>query len=208
MPVASIILVGGGEHARVVADVVRCANVTLRGFVDQPEARARASAVGVEYLGEDSVLARHPDSSLMLAFGSLSTWRHRLDVARRLDDELDRTWATVVHPTAFVSADAVVEPGSVVMAGAIVQPGARIGRHCVVNSGVIVEHDVIVGENVHLAPGVVIGGGARIGAGVYVGMRAALRDHVTVGANALVAMGSVVVADVADGSTVRGVPAR
>lgn len=41
-----------------------------------------------------------------------------------------------------------------------------------------------------------------------IGLGARIRDHVTVGDGATVAMGAVVVADVAAGTTVFGIPAR
>jgi UDP-3-O-[3-hydroxymyristoyl] glucosamine N-acyltransferase len=96
----------------------------------------------------------------------------------------------------------------VVLAGAVVNTGARIGNHCIVNSGSIVEHDCELGEFAQVGPGAAVGGGARIGPGAYLGLGCRVRDHRTIGARALVAMGAVVVRDVADDERVAGVPAR
>lgn len=202
-----IILIGGGEHARVVAEAVRSRadSMELIGFVD-PAADA-ALAAHVRYLGSDAALGEHPDAAAILAFGAVEAWRARAAAASRLSACVAR-WATVVHSAAWVSPTAAIGAGTVVMAGAVVQTGARIGVHCVVNSGAIVEHDVILGDNVHIAPGVVLGGGVRVGDNAYVGLGARVRDHVDIGAGALVAMGSVVVKNVSDNSSVRGVPAR
>jgi acetyltransferase EpsM len=47
-----------------------------------------------------------------------------------------------------------------------------------------------------------------LGSDAYVGLGARVRDHIVIGNGATVAMGSVVVAHVPPGVTVRGVPAR
>ena len=51
-------------------------------------------------------------------------------------------------------------------------------------------------------------GAARIGDQAYIGLGAVVRDHISIGAGATVAMGAVVVRDVAAGARVMGVPAR
>ena len=203
-----LILIGGGEHARVIADAVlsRPGDHELLGFVD-PDPRAPLASARVRYLGSDAALGEHPDAAAVLAFGALDGWRAREQAVSRLSAHVSR-WGTVIHAAAWVSPSATVGEGTVVMAGAVVQTGARIGAHCVVNSGAVVEHDVELGDNVHLAPGAVLGGGVRIGSGAYVGLGAAVRDHVEIGSGAVVAMGSVVVESVKANSSVRGVPAR
>jgi len=203
-----LILIGGGEHARVIADAIRsrAAAYELLGFVD-PNPRASLAGDGVRYLGTDDVLVDHTEASVVLAFGALSGWRKRTSAVARLRSRVAR-WGTVVHSSAWLSPTATVGEGSVIMAGAVVQTGARIGEHCVINSGAIVEHDVVLGSNVHVAPGAVLGGGVRIGDDSYVGLGARVRDHVAVGDGATVAMGSVVVSAVSAGAIVRGVPAR
>jgi len=203
-----IILVGGGEHACVVADAVRCARdaAAVIGFVD-PKSGTFAERAGIPRLGDDDALGAYADALVVIGFGSLDSWKARWRMAERLA-AAGRTGAVVVHRASCVAEGVSVGEGSVVMAGALVQPGAVIGRHCVINTGSIVEHDVVLGDNVHVATGAAIGGGARIGDGAFVGLRAAIRDHVTVGGGAVVGMGAVVVRDVAPGSRVMGVPAR
>ena len=57
-------------------------------------------------------------------------------------------------------------------------------------------------------PGAVLAGGVRVGARALVGAGAACRPHVAIGADAVVGTGAAVVAPVADGQRVGGVPAR
>lgn len=206
---ARIVIIGGGEHARVVIDAARTSadRPELVGFVDPEPCRETTERLGLPRLGDDRSLQTQRDLHAVLGFGAVETRAHREAVVRRLTPLL-AGWARVIHGAAWISPGAIIGEGSVVMAGAVVQTGARLGAHCVVNTGAIVEHDVVLGDFVQLAPGVILGGGGRVEAGAYIGMGAIIRDHVTVGAGALVAMGSVVVADVPPGAQVRGAPAR
>ena len=200
------VLIGGGEHAAVVADAVRAGStdIELQGFLDPRGGSAQA--IGIPWLGDDQVAATLGRPWALLCTGERAGPRAR-ELVETLDPHV-AGWLTVVHPTAWVSPTAEVGPGAVILAGAVVNARARVARHAIVNTGAIVEHDVHVGSFVHVGPAAAIGGGAVLEAGVVVGLAAAVRDHVTVGEGATVGMGAVVVADVAPSITVVGNPAR
>ena len=202
-----LVLIGGGEHARVLADTVQHTGVhRLLGYVD-PNPYAAVESLGLVRLGTDDALHEYPDAELMLAFGAAGPSDRRAYVAEQFT-AAGRRFATVVHPQAVVSTTAVIGAGTFINAGAVVQTGARIAEHALVNSGAIVEHDVRLGAHVLLAPGAVVGGGAFIGSRTFVGMRAAVRDHVRVGARVTIGMGAAVVHDLGDDVVAVGVPAR
>jgi acetyltransferase EpsM len=201
-----LILVGGGEHALVVADAARESGWLLRGYSETAQNPAFEAAVGIPFLGDDATVAREhaADASFIIAVGKQET-RARLVASLAV---YDLRFATVVHPKAIVAGSAIVAPGATVLAGAVVNPGARVGAHAIVNTAAVIEHDVVVEPLAHVSPAAAVGGGARILDGAVVGLGARVRDHVTVGRNAVVGMGAVVVADVPAGQTVVGVPAR
>jgi acetyltransferase EpsM len=203
-----LIVIGGGEHARVVMDAVQSGGShQLLGFTDPEPCEETTRRLGVSRLGDEAAVTSHLGAVGVLGFGALAHRARRIEAVERLTPRLGG-WGTVVHASAWVSPTAVIGPGAVILARAVVQTGARIGAHCVVNTGAIVEHDVVLGEHAQLAPGVILGGGARVGRLAYLGLGAVVRDHTAVGAGATVGMGAVVVADVAEGVTVLGVPAR
>lgn len=202
-----VVIVGGGEHARVVAEAILSlgALFELIGFVDPTPCGETVRRLGLPRLGDDRAIPA--DVLGVIAVGSRGVSTLRAEIATRLAGRV-AGWATIVHRAAWVSSTASIGPGGVVMAGAVVQTGARTGAHTVVNTGAIVEHDVILGDHAQIAPGARIGGGALVGEGTYVGLGACVRDHIRVGSHALIAMGAVVISDVADGSKIGGVPAR
>jgi acetyltransferase EpsM len=206
--VARLIVIGGGEHARVVAEAAAAmGTIELLGFVDPEPCEETVRRLGLPRLGDDGALDGHPGAWGVLGIAGLGSLASRRRIVDRLSPRLEG-WATIIHPRAWVSPTSVVEQGAVILGNAVIQTGARVGAHCVVNSGAIVEHDVDLGDFSHAAPAAVVGGGARVGEGAYIGMSAAVRDHVTLGAEVLIGMGAVVVSDVEAGRRVLGVPAR
>ncbi len=210
-----LVILGGGEHARVVAEAAVASGAWRPVGYTAPEPALGRPLLGAEgeelpWLGTD---AAHAEAAaalpllerpwLVLGFGGPHAMRRAAVVAVG-----PARWATVVHPRAWVSPSAAVGRGAVVLAGAIVNTGADVGDHAIVNTHAVVEHDARIGALSHVAPGATIGGGTVIGEGTVIGLGAVVRDHVRIGDRAIVAMGAVVVGDVADGAEVRGVPAR
>lgn len=205
-----IIVLGGGEHARVVMEAILLQPETweLIGFLDPEESIQKIEGLNVQRLGDDNtipeLLKKYPDVKFVCGMGPNQ-------VRRKLVKGIDLTedkWAVVIHPEASVSKDAVVSAGSVVLRRVIVQPGSLIGKHCILNSGSIIEHDSEIGNFSHIAPGAVAGGGVKLGTDCFIGLGSRIRDHIVIGNGVTVGTGSVVVTDIDDEETVVGVPAR
>ena len=208
-----LIIVGGGEHARVIAQLARSRPELweVEGFVDREECREMAEAMDAPHLGNDEtlpgLLQQDPARKVVLGVGSLGASDKRPRIVERLRIETER-WANVIDSSAQVAAGVHLGHGVVVMPGALINCGASLGEHSVINTGAIIEHDVQVGAFVQVGPGAAIGGGAVLGRNCYIGLGARVRDHVTVESGATVGMGAVVVASVPGNVTVMGVPAR
>jgi len=115
---------------------------------------------------------------------------------------------SLVHPRAFVAADALLAEGCQILAQAAVCSHARLGRGVIVNTAAVVEHDCRLGEGAHIAPGAVLAGECELGARVFVGAGAVLLPRLRIGADAVIGAGAVVLHDVPSGARVVGNPAR
>jgi UDP-perosamine 4-acetyltransferase len=206
--VSRVVLLGGGGHARVVAEALRLSGTEPLGYL-APEPASVPFAPGLAHLGRDLAL-RDLDAGttlLVCAIGSVAGTSARIaawDTGRAAGFR----FADARHPRALMSDGASAGPGLQLLAGAVVQTGARLGANVIVNTRAVVEHDAEVGDHSHIAPMACLSGGVRVGARAHVGAGAVVLQGRTIGEGAVVGAGSVVTRDVPAGSVVAGNPAR
>jgi UDP-N-acetylbacillosamine N-acetyltransferase len=195
---AGIIIHGAGGHGVVVAEAAAAAGLDVLGFVD--DARTEGCCAGRPILARSDL----PEGALHVAIGDNET---RQDIARRWVST-GRPLARIHHPDAWISESAELDAGVFVSALAAVNGRARVGEGAIINTSAVVEHDCVVGPFSHLAPRAALGGKAQVGPCSLVGMGAVVLPGIRIGRDCIVGAGAVVTADVPDGLTVVGVPAR
>lgn len=200
-----IVLIGGGGHARVVAEAARRAGLELTGYTDP----AGPQALPIPWLGDDSFVLRFlPVETLLVnGLGSVGDSTGRREAVKNLEARGYR-FATIRDLTSSVAADVEVGDGTVILMGALIQPGVRIGRHCILNTGAVVDHDCVLGDYVHIAPSATLCGGVSVGDAVHVGAGATVIQGRRLGAGSVIGAGAVVAGDIPASVTVVGVPAR
>jgi UDP-perosamine 4-acetyltransferase len=201
------IILGGGGHARVVAELLRKIGAKIEGYTDP----SSASSLGydIDYLGGDDVLKDYSQSEVRLVLGVGSS---RSNQARaRLFGEMKEegfTFSSIVHPSAVFASDVSMDEGVQLMAGSVVQSRTSLARNAIVNTNAAVDHDCRIGPNVHVAPGSTISGGVVLEEAVHVGAGASIIQGVCVGTGSTIGAGAVVINDVPPNTTVVGVPAQ
>ena len=203
-----VIIIGGGGHAKVVADVLRLQGFHVLGFTDVVDT-CQSLTPTVPYLGDDAVIEQYEIKEVLLAngLGSIKNTTARRKIFDTFS-ELGYQFVVCIHPSAVIAADVRIGEGSQIMAGSVVQPGCDIGRNVIINTRTSLDHDCVIGDNVHVAPGVTLSGGVRVADGAHIGTGATVTQGVTIGENSMIGAGSVVLKDVADASVVVGVPAK
>ncbi|MGB7739642.1 MAG: acetyltransferase [Steroidobacteraceae bacterium] len=198
-------VLGASGHGKVVADAALAAGWAEVVFYDD-RWPALQSVADWPVVGDSRLLLAQASSAdgVIVGIGDcrVRSEKQALFVAAGVQ------LARIVHPRAWVSSRAVLGAGSVVMAGGIVNIGAVLGAGCIVNTGATVDHDCVLGVAVHVAPGANLSGQVTIGDCSWIGVGACVREGVRIGDGVMVGAGAVVVADVADGLTVVGSPAR
>jgi sugar O-acyltransferase (sialic acid O-acetyltransferase NeuD family) len=198
-----LVIIGAGGHGQVVADTADAAGFADIMFVDE---RTDVPDTIFPLLGNlDALLSQDPNGrSVVVAIGDAQTRLHLLDRAERAGFVL----ATIIHPRAIVSPRASLDEGTVVFAGAVVQALAHVGRGTILNTSCTVDHHARLARGVHVCPGANLAGHVTIGAHSWIGIGAAVRQGIVIGKDVTVGAGAAVIADVPDGVTVVGVPAR
>jgi sugar O-acyltransferase (sialic acid O-acetyltransferase NeuD family) len=115
---------------------------------------------------------------------------------------------SVVHPTAFVAADATVDSGCQILARSAICTQVRLGESCIINTNASVDHESILGRGVHIAPGATLAGCVEVGDYSMIGTGAVVLPRIRIGRNVVVGAGAVVTKDIPDNKVVYGNPAR
>jgi sugar O-acyltransferase (sialic acid O-acetyltransferase NeuD family) len=200
-----LLILGAGGHGKVVADTALLLGWKNIAFLDD-RAAALGQPLGLPLAGTLGELAgRAGDfTAAVVAIGNAGLRLELAERCRRTGLEV----VSLVHPIAFVSQFASLGGGCVVFAQAAINAGAELGAACIVNTGATVDHDCRIGDGVHICPGAHLAGDVRVGERSWIGIGATIRQGISIGRNATIGAGAVVVADVADDSTVLGVPAK
>lgn len=197
----TLVLLGAGGHAAVVADAARGAGWDLAGYLD--DAAPAEARLGLQRLGAIADINRIPLTTVgHAAIGDAALRRRWLDTLG------DRAAPAIVHETAIVSPSALLAEGSFIGPRAVVNARAVIGRGVIVNSGAIIEHDCVLEAFCHVAPGATMGGAAAAGEASTIGLNASVLPGVRIGAAATLGAGAVAVQDLPDGATGVGIPAK
>jgi sugar O-acyltransferase (sialic acid O-acetyltransferase NeuD family) len=206
MNVKRLSILGGSGHGKVVGDCAMAAskwNNIL--FFDDLWPTLDACAEWQIRGNSDAFWSEIKEGGeAFVAIGNVGVrlaWLHRLKAN-------GIPLATVIHPRSVLSPYTEIGEGVVVVAGAVINIGTRLGRGCIVNTAATIDHDCTLNDGVHICPGAHLAGNVHVGASSWVGIGSVVRQGIHIGAGVTVGAGAVVVADVPDGLTVVGVPAR
>jgi sugar O-acyltransferase (sialic acid O-acetyltransferase NeuD family) len=204
-----IVVLGASGHGQVVADVLfqmwaKGREMEIEGFLDDDASLHGTRVLGLPVLGRLSDLPSVPHECVILGIGDNAA---RARVYAELTAARKR-FVTAIHPSAVLAPDVIVGLGAVLCAGAVANPGARIGENSILNTCASIDHHCVLGPHAHVAPGAHLAGNVEVGEGALVGIGSCAVPGVRIGAWSVVGAGAAVLRDVAERTTVAGVPAK
>ena len=202
------VLVGGGGLARELLDWfapgLQGSGSGFAGYLDDGEDPMAAFGRRLPQLGLIKDYRPTDGQQLVMAIGAPAG---KAGVAERLK-AAGGVFATLIHPTAWVSASARIGSGVVIGPFAHTSADAHVGELVLQGAYAGVGHDATAGAGSSLSGYVDLMGGVKSGQGCMFGSGAHVLPRVTIGERCTIGAGAVVVRNVPDGATVYAQPAR
>lgn len=201
----SVVIFGGGGHAKMCIDIVRQEGLyNIVGILDDNLSN-NTKVFSIPVLGDKTVLETLINNGLkniILGVGGVLSKGLREQLFAMLKQKQLHI-PTIIHPSASLEPSVIYGEGNQIMQGAIVGSNVTIGRNCIINSGSIISHDTNIGDNVHIAPGAIIGGGVTIKDNTIIGMGCTIFLGITIGKNVIIKNGLHIFSNIQDGKNVK-----
>jgi acetyltransferase EpsM len=200
-------VVGAGGHSKVITDLIQLdTNNQMIAFLDDRYTNL-ALKDGI-YTGPidsaNKLLRIHPDLKFIIAIGNNML---RKEMVNRLGVQ-DECYATLIHPTAWISPSVTIGVGTVVMPLAVINADSYIGKHTIINTAAIIEHDNHISDYVHISPHATLTGAVKVEEGVHIGAGASVIPNLDIGEWSTIGAGATVIKSIPPSSTAVGVPAK
>lgn len=151
-----LLIIGAGSFSTEIEELARLNSYTDIAFLDDKESKWVSSVIGQI---RDIPSLRERYDSAIVAMGNNEN-RKRLHQELKLHDY---NIPILIHPTAYISPDAVLSPGCIIRTHAVVSRYVKLGEGVVVNIGALIDHHCEIGAFSHIMMGAVIRGNAKIG---------------------------------------------
>ncbi len=196
----NLIIIGGGGHAKVVADIAVQTGYNVLGFLDDNS--DVCELLGFKRLGNIADCVKYgKEVAFVIAIGNNK-------IRKEIFSKYDLNYITLIHPTAIIGPQVSVGTGTVVMAGVIINACAKIGVQSIVNTACVVEHDVVIGDFTMLAPHSTVCGFTKIGNNCWVGAGATINNVMKICDDCIIGAGATVIRSIEKAGTYVGVPAE
>ena len=197
------LIIGGGGHAAVLAEILIKQDKSLLGVVAPDILAGHVIFDTIQhFLQDDDVLAFSVDKVLLVnGIGAMPRQTLRKKVYTRFSD-LGYTFATVIADSALVSDHAVLAEGVQIMNNAVVNIGCQIGENTIINTSASVDHDCVIDAHCHLGPSTTLSGQVKVENSVHIATGVNIINNITIGAESIIGVGASIAKSVSARSLV------
>ena len=157
-----LLIVGAGSFSTEVEELARLLGYDEIAFLDDSVETTRCSPV-IGKLDDIEKVRPAFDTGIV----ALGNNEKRMGLHKQLE-ECGYQIPVLIHPTAYVSPDAVFSPGCIVRTKAVRSRYAKLGKGVIVNVGALIDHDCEIGEFSHILMGAVVRNSVKVEAGTWV----------------------------------------
>lgn len=204
-----VIIFGANGIGRAAAEIFNSQQIIIFGFLDDNEKLHNTEMLDVMVLGTTS-----DDGFLKYIGGKCEAFiasddnKERKTLVKMLKERRKVMPMNAVHKGASIPGSASFSHGNFINDKVSIGANVSLGSHNLLHAGVIIDFDTKIGDFVQIGAGSIIGAETVIEDEVFIGAGSIIVSGITINKGARIGAGSVVIADVKNGDTVFGNPAK
>ncbi len=203
-----LIIIGAGGFGREVWAVAHAAagygtDFDVKGFLDARPDALDGFAGYAPVLGAPETYEPQADDVFITALGDISTRRRCAAAVEARGGK----FISVVHKSAWLGSNVTIGEGAFISNNVVLTADISVGRHVCIFQNTSIGHDAVLGDFSHVYAQCALGGAVKVGEGAAIYPGVSIVPRRTIGAGAVVGVGSVVLLNVPERTTVFGNPA-
>jgi sugar O-acyltransferase (sialic acid O-acetyltransferase NeuD family) len=205
----NLIILGARGFGREVYDLAKYSlgygtEFVVKGFLDDNKEALNGFVGYPEILDSVENYIIQENDTFICALGAVK-WA---DYYSKIITSKGGNFINLIHKKAVLRQNVKLGVGIIIAHGSLISADVTIGNFSQIMSYCILGHDVVVGKYCRIGDYAFLGGFTQIEDNVFVAVRSTLVDRIVVGSNSVIGVGSVVIKNVKENTSVFGVPAK
>lgn len=203
-----VIIVGAGSVGKFLAYNSNQFTDTFEfiGFLDDDIKKHNKIIAGIPVIGSIDMLPNYIHENIAVAWG-IAFPKIKVQLVAQFQ-HLKAEYPSFISKNAWVSNQVTIGQGCILYPGVSINYETNIGDFVVMNMNCAIGHNATIADFSSLAPGVNLGGYTSIGKRTDMGIGAATKQFITIGSDCVIGGQAMVVVNIKDNTTVKGIPAK